>query len=99
MEKSVIEPAESKLTAHQAGFECKGPLEVRSPNFKAGEWLPRKYTQEGDNVSPGVIWSALPPGIVELALICEDANTPLPEPYVHWLIYNISPMRRHIPED
>jgi Raf kinase inhibitor-like YbhB/YbcL family protein len=94
-----IEAADTKLVAHKQGFGTASEIEVRSPEFTAGEWLPRKFTQEGANVSPLIIWKQIPEATKELVLICEDPNAPIPEPFVHWLIYGISPTRTSLPGD
>ena len=41
---------------------------------------------------------ALTPHTRELALICDDPDAPTPEPWVHWVIYGISPDVASLPE-
>lgn len=64
-------------------------IEITSPAFSAGETIPRKYTGEGEDISPELRWSALPPGAKELAVICDDPDSPGAESWVHWLAYKI----------
>lgn len=45
--------------------------------------------------SPG---PGFPPGTRELALICDDPDAPTPQPWVHWVIYKISPDVTGLPE-
>lgn len=64
-------------------------VQVESPAFKANEPIPRKYTGDGDDVSPEIHWSGIPKDARQLALICDDPDAPSPEPWVHWVIYGI----------
>ena len=64
-------------------------IEVSSPAFEAGAAIPKKYTGEGQDVSPTLIWTGLPEGTKEIALICDDPDAPTPNPWVHWVVYKI----------
>ena len=94
-----LQTLDQKLISHKPGFGSHNSIEVRSTGFTAGEWLPRKFTQEADNVSPNVVWSNVPENTKELVLICEDPHAPIPEPFVHWIIYGISPKVHAFQED
>jgi Raf kinase inhibitor-like YbhB/YbcL family protein len=45
----------------------------------------------GENVSPPLSWSGVPAGTVELAIIMEDPDAPIPRPFVHMIVYRIVP--------
>ncbi len=64
-------------------------IALTSSAFEAGERIPKKYSKEGENVSPPLSWSGAPEGTKELALICDDPDAPRPEPWVHWVLYKI----------
>ena len=64
-------------------------IEVSSPAFSAGDVIPKKYTGEGEDVSPPLEWTGLPAETKEIALICDDPDAPTAEPFVHWVIYKI----------
>ena len=64
-------------------------IELTSTAFAQGEPIPKKYTGEGDDVSPPIAWSGLPEEAKELVLICDDPDAPSAEPWVHWIIYKI----------
>ena len=66
-------------------------LRISSPAFTNLEPIPKRYTIEGENVSPPLEWSGLPAGTQQLALICHDPDAPLPHGFTHWTIYNIEP--------
>lgn len=73
-------------------------IEVTSTAFNDGEWIPRKCTGEGHDLSPPISWSGLPEGAQEIVIICEDPDAPTPEPWVHWLIYKIPASLGGLPE-
>ncbi len=73
-------------------------MRLTSTAFKNGEIIPEKYTAEGLDVSPPLEWAGLPEQTRELALICEDPDAPSVEPWVHWVIYKISPTLGGLPE-
>lgn len=64
-------------------------IELTSTALANGQPIPKKYTGEGEDVSPPLAWSDLPEGTKELALICEDPDAPTEEPWVHWVVYKI----------
>ena len=73
-------------------------LEVTSTAFGQGEEIPRKYTGEGEDLSPPLSWSGVPEAAREIAVLCDDPDAPTPEPWVHWLIYGIPAGTGGLPE-
>ena len=74
-------------------------LTVESPTLKADQPMPRDYTPDGRNVSPPLAWSNLPAGTREIAVIHEDPTAPMPQPFVHWVIYKIPATAKGLPEN
>lgn len=72
-------------------------LKLSSGAFSNGQTIPRKYSGEGDDVSPPLTWDAPPAGTEELALICDDPDAPTSEPWIHWVIYAIPADVRSLP--
>lgn len=72
-------------------------IKVTSPVFKDGEMIPRKYTCDGQEVSPALSWSGLPSGTKSVALISDDPDAPAGT-WVHWVIFNIPPGENGLPE-
>ena len=64
-------------------------ITITSTAFESNQPIPRKYSGEGQDVSPPLSWSNLPDGTKELALIVDDPDAPIPEPWVHWVLYKI----------
>lgn len=73
-------------------------IKVTSSAFKNDQPIPKKYTGEGEDVSPPLSWSNVPAETKELALICDDPDAPRPEPWVHWLMYKIPAGTTQLPE-
>lgn len=71
---------------------------LKSPSFTEGSRIPKKYTCEGENISPELIWENLPVGTVSLVLICEDPDAPVGI-WTHWVLYNIPARLHSIPEN
>ncbi|GEM_PF-66179 len=73
-----------------------GKMYIRSPAFESGQPIPRQFTADGQDISPPLTWGNWPEGTQQLALICDDPDAPsprrpAPEPWVHWVIYQIPP--------
>ena len=60
-----------------------------SSAFEHGKPILKKHTADGANVSPPLTWSNAPDGTESFVLICDDADAPGGEPWVHWVVYNI----------
>lgn len=73
-------------------------LMVKSTAFEDGQTIPTKYTEDGDDVSPPLMWSGIPATAKSLALICDDPDAPREEPWVHWLIYDLPASVNALPE-
>ena len=77
-------------------------LTLTSPAFAAGEPMPRRYTCDGDDVSPPLAWTGVPDGTRSFALIVDDPDAPDPAAprrvWVHWVLYNLPSSARELPE-
>src|SRR3989338_2596119 len=86
----------TNLSYGEAGLEDKNLKEehmditVNSRAFKEGGMIPRKYTCDGDDISPPLSWSGAPSGTKTIALISDDPDAPMGT-WVHWVIFNIPP--------
>ena len=61
-------------------------FELSSPAFSAGAEIPRKYTCDGDDVSPPLEWADAPDDAVALALIVDDPDA---RGWIHWVAFDI----------
>ena len=63
-------------------------LELKSSAFDNNGEIPRKYSCEGKDLSPGLEWSGAPANTLSFALICDDPDAPMGT-WVHWVVYDI----------
>jgi Raf kinase inhibitor-like YbhB/YbcL family protein len=70
---------------------------LRSPAFAEGQAIPKKYTCDGDNISPPLEWSGAPAGTQSFVLVIEDPDAPSGV-FRHWAVYNIPPQQTSLPE-
>lgn len=64
-----------------------GEIQVTSLAFGAGDAIPEKYTCEGDNVSPAVLWR-LPGRAADVAIVLDDPDAPRGT-FVHWVVTGV----------
>ena len=78
-------------------------MTLNSPAFKQNGHIPTKYTCEGEDISPPLSWEGVPNGAKSLVLIIDDPDAPDPKApkmvWVHWVVYNIPPETRTLPEN
>jgi Raf kinase inhibitor-like YbhB/YbcL family protein len=68
--------------------EAPMTITLRSPAFADGDSIPRRFTCDGDDVSPPLEWSGVPSSTVELALLVEDPDAP-GGTFVHWVLWGL----------
>jgi len=68
---------------------------ITSNAFKSEFEIPKRFTCDGENVSPQLHWEDVPSGTKSLALVVDDPDVPDPmNPetiWTHWIVYNIPP--------
>src|SRR5262245_46602909 len=78
-------------------------MNLDSPAIQQNGHIPTKYTCEGDGVSPPLAWEGVPNGTKSLVLIIDDPDAPDPKApkmvWVHWVVYNIPPDTKSLPEN
>jgi Raf kinase inhibitor-like YbhB/YbcL family protein len=82
--------------------EVNKAMKLTSTNFVNRGDIPKKYTCDGDDVSPALEWSELPEGTKSLTLIVDDPDAPDPAnprmTWVHWILYNLPATAVSLPE-
>ena len=53
-------------------------MQISSPAFNHNEMMPARYTCEGPNISPPLVWNEPPAGTKSLVLISDDPDAPDP---------------------
>lgn len=76
-------------------------LTLNSPDFTHLGEIPKTSTCDGQDSSPALSWSGVPPQTQSLVLIVDDPDAPDPakptRTWVHWLLYNIPPHVNSLP--
>ena len=65
-------------------------LQVFSPAFAEGGWIPDLHTCRGADVSPSLEWSGEPAETRSFALILDDPDAP-GGIWTHWVVYDLGP--------
>jgi hypothetical protein len=83
-------------------MEVKTMIQLKSASFENQKNMDRKFTCDGENISPQLAWSDLPEGTKSIVLIVDDPDAPDPAKpkmtWVHWVLYNIPTSARALPE-
>lgn len=64
------------------------PFKLTSTAFSHGNPIPRKYTCDGEDISPRLQWGDPPRDTQSFALIVNDPDAPVGT-WVHWVLYNL----------
>ncbi len=90
----------STLTSGKLFSQAKGgamALQISSPDFSAGEAIPKKFTCDGPDVSPQLKWNEPPAETQSFALIMDDPDAPVGT-WVHWVLYDLPADTGELPE-
>lgn len=63
-------------------------MKLSSLDFEHEEYIPEKFTCDGEDISPSLIIEDVPEGTKRLALIVEDPDAPAGI-WIHWVVFNI----------
>jgi Raf kinase inhibitor-like YbhB/YbcL family protein len=70
-------------------------MKLTSTAFKQDGEIPARYTCEGQDISPPLVWREAPAGTLGVVLIVDDPDAPDPAAprmtWVHWVLYNLPP--------
>jgi Raf kinase inhibitor-like YbhB/YbcL family protein len=67
------------------------PLNIGSPAFGNKDYIPAKYTCQGENVNPAITIENIPSETKSLVVIVDDPDAP-GGIFNHWVMWNIHPM-------
>lgn len=63
-------------------------FQISSDAFEYGKFIPSRYTCEGEDLSPGLVWENIPEGTESFVLIMDDPDAPSGT-WTHWVLYDI----------
>jgi Raf kinase inhibitor-like YbhB/YbcL family protein len=72
-------------------------ITVTSPAFASMQAIPRKYTCDGEDLSPPLSWKNIPNNAKSIVLICDDPDAPAGD-WVHWVCYDMPAATDSLPE-
>jgi Raf kinase inhibitor-like YbhB/YbcL family protein len=75
-------------------------LTVTSNTFQDRDALPFSAAHQsagGENLSPDLTWSAVPPKTKCIAVTCYDPDAPTTVGFVHWVLFNLDPAITSLP--
>jgi Raf kinase inhibitor-like YbhB/YbcL family protein len=70
---------------------------LRTAAFPNGHAVPRRFTCDGEDVSPALEWSGAPAGTRAFALVMDDPDAPSGT-FTHWLVTDIPKERTRLDE-
>jgi Raf kinase inhibitor-like YbhB/YbcL family protein len=73
-------------SASQPG-ESTMAFTLTSTAFTEGGAIPRKFSCDGENISPALNWDGAPDDTASLALIVDDPDA---RGFVHWVVFNMT---------
>lgn len=85
-------PGIEKTLYHDPAFaDIPASIILESPAFTDGGPLPRRYTLDGEKISPPLSWRQVPPEAKSLCLLIEDADSPTSQPLTHAIVVDLPP--------
>ena len=72
-------------------------LQLIADGFAQGATIPKRFTCDGENISPALRWTGQPAESKSFALIMDDPDAP-GGTWNHWLVWDIPASDRSIPE-
>lgn len=72
-------------------------MKLISDDFKNKEMMDAKFAYRKDNVSPHLKWEDAPSDAKSFAISCNDPDAPVGN-WIHWLVINIPPDVKEIPQ-
>jgi Raf kinase inhibitor-like YbhB/YbcL family protein len=73
-------------------------MQLSSSAFSGGSAIPRRYTCDGEDLSPPLDWEAAPPATRSFVLLCDDPDAPAGT-WHHWAAYDIAAGQTGLAED
>lgn len=73
-------------------------MELRSSGFPHGTAIPRRFTCDGEDLSPPLQWANAPAATRSFVLLCDDPDAPAGT-WHHWAAYDIAAEETELAED
>lgn len=63
-------------------------MQIKTTAFDDGSLIPRRYTCEGDDLSPALTWTDPPAGAASFTLMVDDPDAPRGT-WTHWTLFDL----------
>lgn len=90
--------AQAQNETAKATLRSSTNLHVSSGAFADGASIPKKFTADGDDVSPPLAWTAPPAQTKSIAIVCEDPDAPSGI-FFHWTLWNLPADKAELAEN
>ncbi|MEX1014988.1 MAG: YbhB/YbcL family Raf kinase inhibitor-like protein [Candidatus Paceibacterota bacterium] len=74
-------------------------MEIKTPAFKNKNYIPSKFTCDGEDINPMIEIAGIPEETISLALIVDDPDATHQDSWNHWVVWNIDPKNKYIYEN
>jgi Raf kinase inhibitor-like YbhB/YbcL family protein len=96
--RSVRAGAEKLVVVDTGITGLNASIELTSPAFQYDAPIPKRYTADGEGLSPPLSWSGVPSDAISVALLIEDADSPTGDPLVHAIVWDLPGVDTALPE-
>jgi hypothetical protein len=79
---------QEKVEQGEKELQGAAKMQIQSAAFNDGQPIPRRYTCDGEDVSPPLTLGDVPEGAKSLALVVDDPDAPLGV-FNHWIAWNL----------
>jgi Raf kinase inhibitor-like YbhB/YbcL family protein len=94
--------AQAPAGGQRAGGPPPPPaMRLTTTAFPDGTMIPARFTQEGDQTSPALTWTNVPPGTQSFVLHMHDpdvSRNKTSDDQLHWIVWNIPGTATGLPE-
>jgi len=95
-----VQNGDEKPTSEESPDTGKGDenmaiqnIKVFSSAFESNGTIPRKYTCNGEDINPPLVFEGIPEEADSLVLIMDDPDAPM-KTFTHWIVWNIEPIAK-----
>ena len=97
IKESLLSALALALLAAATSEGADSGFKITSAAFKEGQEIPKRFTCDGENVSPPLAWTGAPAGAKAYALIVDDPDAPSGL-FTHWIAFNLPASTHSLPE-
>ncbi len=97
IKESLLSALALALLAAASSEGADAGFKITSTAFSEGKEIPKRFTCDGENVSPPLAWTGAPAGTKAFALILDDPDAPSGL-FTHWIVLNLPASDHSLPE-